>query len=113
MQEWLNWHAWRACDRLKRSVGSNPTLSAYVLWSEELRKRYIGSTENLQKRIKEHNAGKSKFTKSGIPWNLIYYETFEEKKDALQREMFLKSGQGRKILDSILQNGDRGFSAEG
>ncbi|MDI6765506.1 MAG: GIY-YIG nuclease family protein [Bacteroidota bacterium] len=85
----------------------------YALWSNKLKKRYIGFTENIEKRFKEHNAGKTPFTKSGIPWTLIYHETYKDKYSARKREIFLKSGQGRKYLDDMLQKAVRGFSAEG
>jgi putative endonuclease len=71
----------------------------YVLWSEKLLKRYIGSTENIAKRIDEHNRGCNKFTKGGKPWVQIYSEEYISKSEALKRENFLKSGQGRKWLD--------------
>ena len=71
----------------------------YVLWSNKLQKRYVGSTDNVEKRIKGHNYGSSKFTKGGIPWYLIHEEVFSSKSEALKREKFLKSGQGRAWLD--------------
>jgi putative endonuclease len=67
----------------------------YILWSVKLKKRYAGSTEFVDKRFKEHNKGNSKFTKGGIPWILIHSEEFATKTEALKREKFLKSGQGR------------------
>jgi putative endonuclease len=73
----------------------------YVLWSEKLKKRYVGSTKNLEQRIKEHNSGKTTFTKSGVPWKLIYYEQYTSLSEARKREIFLKSGQGRKLLDEV------------
>jgi len=85
----------------------------YVLWSDKLRKRYIGFTDNIERRLKEHNAGKTPFTKSGIPWTFIYSEKYPDKYSTRTRELFLKSGQGRKYLDDVLHNAARGFSAEG
>jgi len=75
----------------------------YVLYSQKLEKRYIGSTSDLYKRLREHNTGKSKFTKSGMPWNLIYKEIFHTNSEARVRENFLKSGVGRKFLDDLLK----------
>jgi putative endonuclease len=74
----------------------------YVLWSSKLSKRYVGATEDLVKRLHEHNQGKNKFTKGGTPWILVHAEEFVTKTEALQREIFLKSGQGRKWLDDII-----------
>ena len=50
-------------------------------------------------RISQHNRGLSKFTKGGTPWIEIHKESLLTKKEAREREMFLKSGQGRKWLD--------------
>ena len=74
----------------------------YGLWSQHLRKRYVGSTTDLGRRLKEHNAGKNRFTKSGIPWILLYRESFETLSEARRRESFLKSGVGRAWLDGEL-----------
>ncbi len=74
----------------------------YVLWSDSLRKRYIGSCRNLEKRIKEHNRGKQQFTKGGKSWKLVYSESYDNYSDARKREIFLKSGAGRKFLDKVL-----------
>ncbi len=77
----------------------------YVLWSTKLRKRYVGSTAQIEKRLNEHNHGSNKFTKGGIPWIIIYQEEYPTKTEALKREKFLKSGQGRKLLDEKLSAG--------
>ena len=74
----------------------------YILYSPSLNKRYVGSTSELKRRLMEHNTGKSKFTKGGIPWNLVYQENFKTNSEARKRERFLKSGIGRNQLDEIL-----------
>lgn len=77
----------------------------YGLWSSNLSKRYVGSTSDVQKRLKEHNSGHNRFTKGGRPWELFHVEEYLIKKDALIRERFLKSGIGRAWLDkNINQN---------
>ncbi len=76
----------------------------YVLWSSKLSKRYVGSTNNVEKRLEEHNRGFSKFTKSGVPWIKVYQEESSTKTEVLKREKFLKSGQGRAWLDKRLTN---------
>ncbi len=75
----------------------------YVLYSDKLNKRYVGSTSDIDKRLIEHNSGKSKFTKGGIPWKLIYSEKYETNSDARKRELFLKTSVGRKFLDEQLK----------
>jgi putative endonuclease len=72
----------------------------YVLRSDKNKKRYVGSTSKLpQERTHDHNAGTNTFTRQNKPWGLIYHEPFTTKSEALKRENFLKSGQGRKWLD--------------
>lgn len=52
---------------------------------------YTGWTNNLEKRIKQHNAGKGgKYTRSRLPVKLVYYETFEKKEEAMSREWHIK-----------------------
>ena len=54
----------------------------YVLYSDSAKKHYVGMTENLKKRLREHNAGKSTFTSSFIPWKIIYFEMANDYKNA-------------------------------
>ncbi len=76
----------------------------YVIYSKALDKIYKGCTNNLRDRIDKHNKGRVKTTKSGIPWELIYYEAFVNKSDARKEELFLKSGKGRERLKYLLEN---------
>ena len=71
----------------------------YVLWSEKLRIRYVGSAKDTSERVRDHNRGGSSFTKRGIPWVLIHREEFQSKREARKRENMLKSGAGRAWLD--------------
>ena len=66
-----------------------------------MKKRYTGCTENLEKRILEHNAGKQRSTRGGIPWNLLYIENYNTLSEARKRESYLKSRSGRRFLDKI------------
>jgi putative endonuclease len=66
---------------------------------------YIGFTTNLRKRILDHNNSKGgKTTKAKKNWKIIYLEAYRNKKDAIGREKFLKSGSGRKYLKKQLRN---------
>ena len=80
------------------------TCNWYVYVLQNKRKHwYIGSTKNLRKRILQHNTGKSKSTKSGVPWKVIYCEISINQQDARARERYLKSGMGRKYLKNRLK----------
>ena len=73
----------------------------YVLKSRKDRKRYIGFTNNLEIRINVHNEGKVNSTRKRTPLDLIYFEEYNSKKEAMQREKFFKTGKGREYLKSI------------
>ena len=75
----------------------------YVLKSKKDGKMYTGFTEDLRKRFKEHNDGKSLHTKGRGPFVLIYYEACLEKGDAKLRELYLKSGRGKGYLKGRLK----------
>ncbi len=75
----------------------------YILKSHKNGELYIGFSNNLRKRFKEHNNGKSTYTKGRGPFNLIYYEACLSKEDARSREIYLKSGRGRRYITSRLK----------
>ena len=71
----------------------------YVLRSESDNRLYIGFTEDLNKRLKEHNDGLVGSTKNRKPFKLIYYEACLDKGKAIAREKYFKSGFGRRFLN--------------
>ncbi|MDZ4819629.1 MAG: GIY-YIG nuclease family protein [Planctomycetota bacterium] len=74
----------------------------YVLSSDKTGRFYTGSCENIDERLRRHNAGHSKATKHGIPWQLKHFEEFESRAEAVQRELYLKSGAGRDEIKRLL-----------
>ncbi len=77
----------------------------YILQSKKNKRLYTGSTNNLVRRLKEHNSGSSKYTKLTKPFKLLYSEEFLTRSDAAKREKYLKSGIGREwIKKNILIN---------
>jgi putative endonuclease len=84
-------------------VGESSFMFVYVLKSESHGNRYIGQTDDIVKRLEEHNQGKCRYTSGRRPWKLIYQEQVGSRSEALKRESFLKSGQGRKFLDTFLK----------
>ena len=73
----------------------------YILRSDYDKSLYVGQTDNIVARIREHNAGRCRFTKGRLPWKLVYQEEFRSRSIAIKRERFLKSGVGRKELKNI------------
>ncbi|MDZ4659103.1 MAG: GIY-YIG nuclease family protein [Bythopirellula sp.] len=74
----------------------------YVLLSEKTGRRYTGSCEDIDERLRRHNAGSSKATKHGVPWKLVYSEALETRSAAVLREAFFKTGKGREALEYLL-----------
>ena len=74
----------------------------YILRSLKNGRLYTGSTNDLERRLKEHNLGLSKYTKSTKPFRLIHYENFESRSKAIKREKYFKTGKGREELQSIV-----------
>jgi len=67
-------------------------------------KSYTGVTKNVKKRLKQHNFGQVRSTKSGRPWIVIHIEKFKTLADAKKREWFLKcTPQGGKLKRKILK----------
>jgi len=73
----------------------------YILKSVNYRKSYVGCTDNIQRRLTEHNSGKSYYTKRFKPWKILKIEEFTAYKDARQKERFYKSGVGRQALKKL------------
>lgn len=74
----------------------------YVLQSLVNNRHYTGSTNDLDRRLLEHNSGKTKYTSQTRPFKLIYKEEYETRLEARRRELFLKSGKGRELLKNIM-----------
>ena len=73
----------------------------YILESEIDNRLYKGLTNNLERRIYEHNIGKTKSTKGYRPWKLVYCEKFQDKEEARKRELYFKTGAGREYIKNI------------
>ena len=75
----------------------------YVLESEKTGRSYIGSCFDLMDRLERHNSGRSKSTKHALPWNLVYYERFDTRAEAMRRERYFKTGAGRFELGRLIR----------
>ncbi|MBI2337614.1 GIY-YIG nuclease family protein [Candidatus Daviesbacteria bacterium] len=74
----------------------------YVLRSLKNGRFYTGSTNNLERRLNEHNTGQSKYTKLTAPFALVYKEEYKTKEEAYKKEMYYKTGAGREKIKDIL-----------
>ncbi|MDZ4209803.1 MAG: GIY-YIG nuclease family protein [Candidatus Curtissbacteria bacterium] len=73
----------------------------YILRSEALDYTYKGMTNNLDRRLKQHNSGLVGSTKSKIPFKILHVEICENRKDARELEKYFKSGSGREIIEEL------------
>jgi len=76
----------------------------YILKSSKSGILYYGYTDNLKRRLEEHNNGKSKFTKGHLPWILVFYAAFADKQKAKNFELYIKSGSGKAFVYKRLAN---------
>lgn len=74
----------------------------YILQSLKDKKLYTGFTSDLKKRLKEHEYGNVESTRNRRPLELIYYEAYKEKSNALLREKYLKTTKGKQQLKKQL-----------
>jgi putative endonuclease len=74
----------------------------YILHSQKDDKLYVGCTNDLERRFREHNSRKVSSTKNRAPLELVFYESFINKKDAFAREQWFKSGYGRNHMRKML-----------
>ena len=74
----------------------------YILKSKKDGKIYTGYMQDLRKRLNQHNKGLSTYTKGRGSFALIYYEACLLESKARSRELFLKSGMGKRYLKNRL-----------
>ncbi len=75
--------------------------SVYAIKSERDQRVYVGMSQNIKKRIKEHNQGQVFSTKGYRPWKLIYTEFIGDRKDCRKKEKYYKSGFGKEIIKNL------------
>ena len=78
--------------------------SVYILQSLVNSRYYVGSTDNLKRRLIEHNNGKSTYTKLTKPFKLVYSQEFPSLKEARRVEHRLKRLKSRKIIERIVED---------
>ncbi|MEW6611079.1 MAG: GIY-YIG nuclease family protein [Patescibacteria group bacterium] len=76
----------------------------YILRSLHDDKFYVGCTNDLKKRLREHNVGKSCATKRRTPFHLFCYEAYPHRLDVETRERFFKTGWGRQYIQRALRH---------
>jgi putative endonuclease len=74
----------------------------YILRSVKDGRYYVGFTENVEERLRFHNAGLQRSTRARVPFKLVHCEDFELKSDALKREKQIKSYKGGNAFKKLV-----------
>jgi putative endonuclease len=105
---------------MQEVVGSTPILSTikapdgaffmnfsvYIIYSASLDKYYTGSCQDFSIRLLQHNAGRNKSTKGGMPWVLKYEEKYATNQQARNREADIKKMKSRKFIEQLISSVD-------
>ena len=81
-------------------------VKVYALFNRINEEIYIGITTDLERRLNEHNTGKSRYTKAYKPWTVFYTEECEDFLSARKREIYFKTTNGRRELRKQLAKSD-------
>jgi putative endonuclease len=80
--------------------------NVYILYSNRIDRFYTGQTEDLERRLLEHNRGKTAFLARGMPWKIVYYKGFSSRTEAMEHERFIKKrGASRFLTDNNIEVG--------
>ena len=76
----------------------------YILQSKKTNKFYIGETNNIEQRLREHKQGKSAFGKRNKDIRLVYYIEVESLAKARKIENYIKRQKSRKFIEKVINN---------
>ncbi len=98
----------RISDSDSEDAGSIParvtTVFLYALRNAVNEEIYVGISQDVVKRLKEHNAGKNRYTKAFTPWTVFYTEPHPDYASARTREKYFKNASGKNHLRDILSD---------
>ncbi len=80
--------------------------SVYILKSQTTRRFYVGSTEDVSRRLREHNGDLSSLGRStlaGRPWTLVFSARYASRSQAMAAERFIKSMKSRKWIENLTE----------
>ncbi|KGO06442.1 GIY-YIG nuclease family protein [Dokdonia donghaensis] len=75
----------------------------YILFSPHLNRYYIGSTNNVENRLKKHLSSSKGFTSKAKDWEIKYTETFTTRSEAVQRELQIKKWKSRVMIEKLIK----------
>jgi putative endonuclease len=78
----------------------------YIIYSATINKYYVGSCQDIEQRLHDHLNSRSKYTKVAKDWELKYFETFQTRSEASQRELQIKKMKSRKYIENLIETKD-------
>ncbi len=78
--------------------------STYILYSDRLDKYYIGSTQDIDERLRRHNLGLNKYTKTGTLCNIVYSQESATRSEAMSKEKKIKAKKSRKYIEWLIDS---------
>jgi len=75
----------------------------YIIQSQKNGSYYIGSIQELVKRLDRHNQGRTFYTKGKRPWKVVYYEEHADRSSAVRRENEIKSRKKRGYIEALIR----------
>ncbi len=75
----------------------------YIIYSRDFDRYYVGMTDNMDVRLKQHNSKKTRSTKAFVPWEVVHVEKYLTRTEAREREKYLKSAAGRRWRKSNIR----------
>jgi putative endonuclease len=78
----------------------------YIIKSLRNKRYYVGSTNDVDRRLIEHNSGKSKYTRMTKPFELVYKEEYLTRSEAGRRELYIKKLKSKKYIEQLIEKGD-------
>ena len=94
----------RLAESSARRADNKMIYTTYVLINKSEIKTYVGHTNNLEKRLDQHNQGKGTFSRRYRPWKILHKENFLNEIDSVKREKYFKSAAGRRWMKKNLFN---------
>jgi putative endonuclease len=83
----------------------------YIIQSLKDGTYYVGATQDLDSRLERHNQGRSQYTKSKRPWELVYSTEYPNKSEAMKREYAIKRNKSKTYIEALLRNQQAQFSS--
>ena len=73
--------------------------TVYIIYSSVIDKFYTGQTQDIERRLEEHNRGKTSFSAQGMPWTLVFSKECSSRSEALKLEKLIKKRGAARFLN--------------